>query len=98
MTEQEYYASKWHQRLCDDGWKPATDRFWEAVPCFYDLGMVKTVILFKAERDRPLPGCECSEVYYWKHGGQDLPEYLELSNVEVRRYKLHQFHERFAVA
>ena len=78
---------QWHQHLCDDGWKPDTDCFWATTPCFYDLGMIKTVILFKLEGDAS--GCMYAEVFYWKHGEHKLPAYLEHANVEVRRYKLH---------
>jgi hypothetical protein len=82
-------SSKWHQRLCDDRWEPATERFWELAPCFYDLGMVKTVILFRGLQDGSSPGCDYANVFYWKHGPHDLPEYLEPASVEIRRYKLH---------
>src|SRR6187431_1240144 len=77
--------SHFHQRLCDDGWQPSTERFWETAPCFYDLGLVKTVILFRV-------GNAISDhcgVFYWKLGGHDLPAYLAKAEAEIRRYKLH---------
>jgi hypothetical protein len=79
--------SQWHQRLLDDGWLASSERFWEAVPCFYDLGRVKTVILFPVETEASAG--EFAEVFYWKHGGHNLPDYLERTKVEIRRYKLH---------
>jgi hypothetical protein len=79
--------SHWHDRLCEDGWHPATERFWEAVPCFYDLGTVKTVILFILKHNAGV--WEYAEVYYWKLGGHDSPEYLDQAEVEIRHYKLH---------
>src|SRR5262245_39285252 len=67
--------SRWHQRLCDEGWRPATEPFWESTPCFYDLGTVKTVILFKNHCDATLT--EYAKVFYWKYGGHDIPDYLK---------------------
>jgi hypothetical protein len=69
------------------GWHVATDRFWDAIPSFYDLGTVKTVILTKAED--AAGGPSSADVFYWKHGRHNLPEYLSNANVELRRYKLH---------
>src|SRR3712207_2723928 len=78
--------SRWHQRLCEDGWRSATERFWEAAPCFYDLGQVKTILLL---REGDAPAAAYAAVYYWKFGGHGPPEYLDGAGVEVRRYKLH---------
>jgi hypothetical protein len=78
--------SPFHQRLCDDGWWPATERFWEATPCFYDLGLVKTVILFLVSDS---PARDYTNVFYWRYGAHVLPPYLAHANVEIRRYKLH---------
>lgn len=75
-----------HELLRADGWKVAIEPFWEAAPCFYDLGTVKTVILFKhgqpSERDYLIE-------YYWKLGAHELPDYVDHHLVELRRYKLH---------
>lgn len=79
--------SQWHQRLLEDGWHLSTDSFWESIPCFYDLGIVKTVILFKMQWDGSSTRTCYAEHFYWKHGGHDLPDFLE--PVEIRRYKLH---------
>ncbi len=78
---------EWHQQLSDDGWKADKDRFWDSTPCFYDLAMIKTVIL--VHRNDGTKNGEFGEVYYWKYGRHDLPEYLNNANVEIRRYKLH---------
>jgi hypothetical protein len=77
------------QRLCDEGWNSATEPFWESVPCFYDLGKVKTVILFRVAQEGSFSNSDYHEVHFWKHGRHDLPKYLESMNVEIRRYKLH---------
>jgi len=78
--------SQFHQLLCDDGWRPSTERFWEATPCFYDLSLVKTVILFPLSDAR---AGQYAEVFYWKFGGHAVPQYLAQVTVEIRRYKLH---------
>lgn len=79
--------SQWHQRLCNDGWKAETDRFWESTPCFYDLGMVRTVLLPKVMQ--AAAECDSAGTFYWKPGAHHLPDYLEPANVEIRHYKLH---------
>lgn len=85
MSCQPEKLCLWHDLLCADDWKPASECFWEAKPCFYDLSAVKTVILFRTGNDcRPY-----AEVYYWKHGPHGLPEYLDAATAEIRRYKLH---------
>jgi hypothetical protein len=84
----------WHQRLCESGWSPSTERFWNSAPCFYDLGTVKTVILFKSVHVAAAES-HYADVYYWKYGGHNLPDYLEPALVEVRRYKLH--HSMYAL-
>jgi len=80
--------SEWHGHLSVDGWKAATDCFWNEAPCFYDLGMVKTVILFKAGSNVP-SNSGYEPVFYWKYGSHDVPEYLAHARVEIRRYRLH---------
>jgi hypothetical protein len=80
--------SEWHQRLTGDGWKASVECFWNGVPCFYDLGTIKTVILFVAS-----PGSASVSGYdatfYWKYGLHDLPDYLAQERLEIRRYRLH---------
>ena len=83
LVLQSRYVLRLAQHLCDDGWKADTSYFWESTPCFYDLGKVKTVLLFKVEDG------QYAKVFYWKHGGHNLPEYLQQADVEIRRYKLH---------
>jgi hypothetical protein len=51
--------------------------------------MVKTVLLFKSAEAERLAGGAYEDVFYWKHGGHDLPSYLEPKSVEIRRYRLH---------
>jgi hypothetical protein len=79
-------VAQWHEQLCGDGWRPASEPFWETPPCFYDLGTVKTVILFFVDE---ASGRRYHQVYYWRYGGHDVPEYVRQANVERRRYKLH---------
>jgi hypothetical protein len=80
--------SPFHEQLCNDGWNAATECFWDATPCFYDLGKVKTVLLFRVA-NAPASGPRYADVYYWKHGSHDPPEYLKETGVELRQYKLH---------
>ena len=81
--------SNWHERLTNAGWTASTDYFWNDIACFYDLGLVKTVILFKTEEHDSSSRTEYAPVYYWKYGSHKLPEYVDQASCEIRRYKLH---------
>ncbi|MCA9449617.1 MAG: hypothetical protein KC931_21025 [Candidatus Omnitrophica bacterium] len=71
-------------RLCDEGWWESLEPFWQQEPCFYDLGTIKTVLLFRDDA-----GQVDEDHYFWKFESQDCPEFLDAEKVVVRRYKLH---------
>ena len=79
---------QWHKLLIADGWDAATERFWDEPACFYDLSTVKTVLLFLTGEDVEKQQ-RYFNTYYWKYGSHDLPDYLDATVVEIRRYKLH---------
>ncbi len=81
-------SSHRQNQLLNDGWKSSHKPFWEEEPCFYDLGTIKTVILF-FKIDEPEQTSRFEGVYSWRYGDHDPPEYLPTTAIEVRRYKLH---------
>ena len=77
----------WRQQLLDDGWKLETIRFWDEVPCVYDLSVIKSVILIRTPVKLSVNEFEAE--FYWKYGRQDLPSYVDTDHVVLRRYVLH---------
>lgn len=71
-------------RLLADDWWESREPFWREDPCFYDLGTIKTVLLFRGNDGRVVEGH-----YFWKYESHNLPGYLDANKVVVRRYKLH---------
>lgn len=83
MTNHISERNKLRERLIADGWRESRERFWLEEPCFYDLTTTKTVLLFPVIDDVD------AALYYWKYDWCEVPEYLDPTSVEVRRYKLH---------
>jgi hypothetical protein len=71
-------------RLISDGWRESNQPFWREEPCFYDLAVVKTVLLF-----RDIQGNVVDDDFFWKYESQTLPSYLDATEVIIRRYNLH---------
>lgn len=75
----------YRDQLIAEGWRESTDAFWrDENPCFYDLSLIKTVLLFCGNG-----GAIDETRFFWKFESQPLPDFVNASHVEVRRYKLH---------
>jgi hypothetical protein len=81
MIPIEHYRD----RLKSEGWNESSDEFWkDENPCFYDLTLTKTVLIFRNEHGQSSP-----QTFFWKFESQELPDFMDPEHAEVRRYKLH---------
>lgn len=78
-------SDKYRDQLLAAGWTESTEPFWrDENPCFYDLTLTKTVLLFADDS-----GDINEQHYFWKFDAQPRPEFIPSDQVQVRRYKLH---------
>lgn len=78
-------AEQYRERLKTDGWSESFVPFWrDDDPCFYDLTLTKTVLLFLDQNGQVI-----ADHFFWKFESQELPDYINVAHVEVRRYELH---------
>lgn len=76
--------SQEYEKLKADGWHKSNQPFWLEEPCFYDLSLTKTVLLFPGAEENPE-----QTLFFWKYDWHEMPDYLNADRVEIRRYKLH---------